>query len=896
MITEPFSSSVKSTCPYCGVGCGVIATPKSDGTVAIEGDATHPANYGRLCSKGSALGETLSLDGRLLHPSIAGRRVSWDEALDRIARRFAEAIAEHGPDSVGFYVSGQLLTEDYYVANKLMKGFIGSANIDTNSRLCMASAVAGYKRAFGTDTVPGTYRDLEEADLVVLVGSNLAWCHPVLYQRLATARAERGIKVVVIDPRETATCEIADLHLSLKPGSDVALFNGLLAYLADAGVLDAAFTAKHTNGFDAAVAAARAQTLASVATATGLAIEALRDFYELFARTGKVVTAYSQGVNQSTSGTDKANAIINCHLATGRIGRPGMGPFSITGQPNAMGGREAGGLANTLAAHMEFGNREHARIVGSFWGTDRLAQRPGLKAVDMFRAADEGRLKAIWVMATNPVVSMPEADLVARALKRCPFVVVSDVEAKTDTMAYAHVALPSLAWGEKDGTVTNSERRISRQRAFLPAPGEARADWWQMAEVGKRMGFQSEFDYGGAWEVFTEYARLTGAENHGSRDLDISAYGSNTRAEYDCLEPFQWPQTAGTVASDKRFFGEGGFYTPDRRANFIAVTPRSLAAEPDRQYPLILNTGRVRDHWHTMTRTGKTPRLMRHVGEPQCEINPADAARCGLIEGGLAIVYSPHGAVILRVSTTAAQPKGRIFAPMHWNDQFAANARINALVPGNVDPISGQPELKGAPVAVRPYACGWYGLAVVREREVPAGATYWAAARTRGGWLVELAGPASDDDWTPRAAAYLGASETRTLVAYHDRAAGEHRFALFDGDMLSGLLFVSKRPLQVSRTWAGEQIGLTFAKASDRLRVLAGRPGGDAKDRGAIVCACFDVGLNQIAEAVVSGGCRSVDSIGAALKAGTNCGSCRSQIAHIVRETVVSRPMMDETA
>ncbi|MGE4186587.1 MAG: molybdopterin-dependent oxidoreductase, partial [Hyphomicrobiaceae bacterium] len=519
----------RTTCPYCGVGCGVLARPRADGTAEIKGDPEHPANFGRLCSKGAALGETLSLDGRLLNPMVNGQRADWNDALDLVANHFSEALCEYGPDSVALYLSGQILTEDYYVANKLMKGFIGSANIDTNSRLCMASSVAGHKRAFGSDTVPGCYEDFELADLVVLVGSNLAWCHPVLYQRLLAAREARGTKVVVIDPRETATCEIADWHLPLTPGSDVALFNGLLAHLARSDAINHSWVTQHTAGFRDALSAAGTSDLRATAETTGLALTDLEGFYDLFTRTTRVVTVYSQGVNQSSAGTDKVNAIINCHLATGRIGRPGMGPFSVTGQPNAMGGREAGGLANMLAAHMELHDPEHRRIVQQFWRAPRLAAGPGLKAVDLFRAVGKGEIKALWIMGTNPAVSLPDSDAVAHALSTCPFVVVSDVVLETETTRHAHVLLPATAWGEKDGTVTNSERRMSRQRAFLRAPSEARPDWWQLAEVARRMGFGEAFAWHHPSEVLAEYARLTATKNNGTRDLDIGALGGMTR-------------------------------------------------------------------------------------------------------------------------------------------------------------------------------------------------------------------------------------------------------------------------------------------------------------------------------------------------------------------------------
>ncbi|MFZ4700380.1 MAG: molybdopterin-dependent oxidoreductase, partial [Candidatus Methylumidiphilus sp.] len=419
--------TTKTTCPYCGVGCGILATAQDGGTVQIQGDPDHPANYGMLCSKGSALGETVGLEGRLLHPEIGGRKVGWDEALDTVANRFMQTIAEHGPDAVAFYVSGQLLTEDYYVANKLMKGFIGSGNIDTNSRLCMSSSVAGHKRAFGEDIVPGCYEDLELADLLVLVGSNTAWCHPVLYRRIAKAKEDRpGMKIVVIDPRRTAACELADLHLPLKPGSDVALFNGLLHHLRRNDRLDFDFMENHVSGFAQALALAAegSPSIPATASACGLGEAGVAQFFQWFHGTEKTVTAWSQGVNQSSSGTDKVNAIINVHLATGRIGKPGMGPFSLTGQPNAMGGREVGGMANQLAAHMDFDNASHHEIVSEFWNAPNLASRPGLKAVELFQAIGEGRIKALWITATNPVVSLPDSNAVRRALASCEFVVV----------------------------------------------------------------------------------------------------------------------------------------------------------------------------------------------------------------------------------------------------------------------------------------------------------------------------------------------------------------------------------------------------------------------------------------------------------------------------------------
>ncbi|WEX73782.1 molybdopterin-dependent oxidoreductase [Sinorhizobium numidicum] len=872
---------VKTTCPYCGVGCGVIARVDDDGAVSVKGDPEHPANFGRLCSKGSALAETLDLDGRLLHPEIGGRRAGWNEALELVAERFLQSIAEHGPDSVAFYVSGQLLTEDYYVANKLMKGFIGSANIDTNSRLCMSSSVAGHRRAFGSDTVPGMYEDLELADLVVLTGSNLAWCHPVLYQRLAAAKASRPeMKVVVIDPRQTMTADIADMHLAIAPDGDVALFNGLLVHLTTSGAIDQNYVSAHTTGFAEAFAAASALNLDGLSAATGLAQKQLRDFFRLFETTEKVVTCYSQGVNQSSAGTDKVNAIINCHLATGRIGRPGMGPFSLTGQPNAMGGREVGGLANMLAAHMDIEKSLHRDQVRRFWGAPAVASKPGLKAVDMFRAVADGRIKALWIMATNPVVSMPDADVVEAALKACPFVVVSDILRDTDTTRHAHVLLPSLGWGEKDGTVTNSERRISRQRAFLDAPEEASADWWQLAEVARRMGFSEAFGHASSAEIFAEHAALSGFENDGRRDFDIGAHASIDRAAYDCLEPFQWPQPKETAPQEGRFFADGRFYHPDGRACFVPVqAPKARLA--DDALPFTLNTGRVRDHWHTMTRTGKSARLSAHIAEPFVEIHPSDAQTIGVADADLVRIESPCGTVIVRALVTARQAPGNLFAAMHWNDQFASKARIDALVPPITDPFSGQPASKNVAVKAARFAARTYGFAVSTAKPRKLQAVYWAIAKAEAGWRAELAFDGAQDnwiDWCRQAFSIPGGIEP---IGYTDRQSGEFRLAFFEGERLFAALFLSPRPVAVARSWAVSQLAVPHADLSKRFAVAAGRPGADKPDPGATVCSCFSVGVNQIT-AAIRDGCHSVEAVGQRLSAGTNCGSCRSEIRGII--------------
>lgn len=865
-----------STCPYCGVGCGVLLRPDGKGGLAVRGDPAHPANRGRLCSKGSALAETVGLEGRLFAPRVHGRETGWDEALGLVADRFRETIAQHGPDSVGFYVSGQLLTEDYYIANKLMKGFIGSANIDTNSRLCMASTVAGHRRAFGTDTVPGTYEDLEEADLVVLVGSNLAWCHPVLHQRLLAARKARGTKVVVIDPRRTATCDGADMHLALAPGSDVALFNRLLVALYEGGALDKAFL-RHTEGFDAALTAAFAED----AGVTGLSEAEIERFCRLWMGTEKVVTVFSQGVNQSSSGSDKVNAILNCHLATGRIGKPGMGPLSVTGQPNAMGGREVGGLANMLACHLDLENPDHRVAVRDFWQAPAMPEAPGLKAVDMFRAAGDGRIKALWIIHTNPAVSMPDADAVRDAIGACAFTVVSDITGATDTARLADVLLPAAGWGEKDGTVTNSDRTISRQRAVLSAPGEARPDWEILAEVGRRMGYGRAFDYATPAEIFREYATLSGIAGRFGRDFDISGLAALSDADYDAMLPTRWPVAAKRQGG--RFFGDGDFFHADGKARLLPVAHRAPAAKTAPRFPFRLNTGRVRDQWHTMTRTGLSPRLSAHLAEPFLEIHPDDARAQGIEAADLVTVTSPNGRAILRARITDAVQPGQVFAPMHWTGETAPSARIDALVPPVVDPVSGQPESKASVVAVAPFRAAWFGFAVSCA-EIQPQAAYWARMRTRTGWRAELAGDALPQDWEAEARRLFGLPEAQA-TAFVDAARGIARVALVQDGRLMAALFVAPEPVAVMRDYLA---GLPGEEAPD---VLSGRPPADMPDPGPVLCSCFNVGVNTILRAIESDGLMTVDAVGAALQAGTNCGSCQPEIA-----ALLSRVQLREAA
>lgn len=858
---------IRSTCPYCGVGCGVLLRPDGAGGLEVRGDPDHPANHGRLCSKGAALGETVGLRNRLLTPRVGGRETGWDTALQTVADRFRQTIADHGADSVGFYVSGQLLSEDYYVANKLMKGLVGSANIDTNSRLCMASTVAGHKRAFGTDTVPGIYEDLEAADLVVLVGSNLAWCHPVLHQRLLAARKARGTRIVVIDPRRTASCTDADLHLRIAPGGDVALFNRLLAAIAAAGATDPAFLAR-TEGFDATLRAARADGT----DVPGLEPSEIDRFCKLWIGTERVVTIFSQGVNQSRSGTDKVNAILNCHLATGRIGKPGMGPFSVTGQPNAMGGREVGGLANTLACHLDLENPDHRAAVRDFWAAPAIADRPGLKAVDMFAAAADGRIKALWIIHTNPAVSMPQADAVRAAIAACPFVVVSDITARTDTARLADVLLPATAWAEKDGTVTNSDRTISRQRRVLPAPGQARDDWAILAEVGRRMGWPAGFDFRSPAGIFREHAALSALAGRFGRDFDISALAGLTDEGYAALAPTRWP-----VSRDRRggrFFADGRFFHPGGKARLVPVSHRPPAAQPGRRYPLRLNTGRVRDQWHTMTRTGLSARLSAHLAEPFLEIHPADAGRLGLAPADLAEVESPTGRAILRVRITDEVRPGEVFAPIHWSGETAPCARIGALVAPVTDPISGQPESKAGVVSVTRMQAAWYGFAVSAGALNPT-AGYWARATTATGFRAELAGRETPADWEQAARALFDLPRAR-MASVIDAARGLARISLEEDGRLLAALFVSRGPVAVMRDYLATRPGEATGT------VLTGRSPADMPDPGPVLCSCFGVGVNTIVRAVETRTLITVDAVGAALAAGTNCGACKPEIAALL--------------
>jgi assimilatory nitrate reductase catalytic subunit len=885
--------AVRTTCPYCGVGCGVLSKPDGRGGAAIAGDPDHPANFGRLCSKGSALGETLGLGSRLLHPMVRSTngklsRTSWDTALGHVAKGFANVIAKRGPESIAFYLSGQLLTEDYYVANKLMKGFIGSPNVDTNSRLCMASSVAGHRRAFGADTVPGSYEDLDLADVIILTGSNAAWCHPVLFQRMVANKQKRGAKIVVIDPRRTATAEEADLFLPVAPGMDTALFCGLFVHLADTHAFDYGYVDAHTTGLTETLARARELAPGPAATAeiTGLEEADVVKFFKLFAATHNVVTCFSQGVNQSAQGTDKVNSIINCHLATGRIGKPGAGPFSLTGQPNAMGGREVGGLANQLAAHMGFSPAEIDRV-RRFWRAPNMVRGEGLKAVQMFDAIERGKIKALWVMATNPAVSLPRARAMGKALGKLELLVVSENVVANDTInAGAHILLPAAAWGEKDGTVTNSERRISRQRAFLPAPGEAKPDWWIVAEVAHRMGYRDAFDYGSVADIFREHAALSSFENGVTRDFDIGGLAKIDNDTFNALDPVQWPVRAIGTRGTRRLFNDGKFFTPDGKARMVAPDRPALSSGTSTQFPFRLNTGRIRDQWHTMTRSGLSPRLAHHIVEPFVEVHPADAATCKLVDGGFARLRSPHGTCVLKVVVSESQRRGSLFAPIHWSAETASCARIGELVTAANDPYSGQPEAKATPVAIRPVAFAYRGFLLANKRPTLPEETWWARLTVAGGVGLLLASNEGPATWQTRAAALFEAGE---IAEYLDEPRGIYRVAVFSGGRLTCCLFLGRS--EAAPTWDAVKALFEAETLDDgqRRAVLSGKSTDGIEDPGPVICACFGIGLNVIRGVIAGGKAVNVDEIGRTLRAGTNCGSCLPELKRIISHESIAQ-------
>ena len=883
---------IKTTCPYCGVGCGIDVTVQHQQTTALSGTPEHPANFGRLCIKGSNLLATTDLEGRLLQPQIGHQNATWDEAIQLVADKFTAAVAEYGAESVAFYVSGQLLTEDYYVANKLMKGYLGSANIDTNSRLCMSSAVAAYQRAFGEDIVPCDYRDLEQSELIVLIGSNAAWTHPVLFQRIERAKKiNPHLKLVLIDPRRTASAELVDLHLALKPGTDAMLFNGLLNYLSEQNALDEEFILAHTNNFEACLAAAQTFDIASTASVCELNELKLLTFFQWFSKTKTSVSFYSQGINQSSSGTDKNNAIINCHLATGKIGKTGCGPFSITGQPNAMGGREVGGLANTLTAHMQLDNAQHRAAVQQYWQSPTIASKPGLKALELFKQMAQGKIKVVWIMATNPMVSMPERALIEQALNQCEFVVVSDCVQSNDTLRFANVKFPASTWSEKDGTVTNSERCISRQRGLVPLPSAVKHDWQIICAVAKAMGFTQGFNYQTPDQIFCEYAKLTTLANNGTRALDLSGLMNLNYKQYQQLSPVQWPVRTTNSQLTARLFADGKFYTKNQKANFVPITPRLPTLTANNQLPFSLSSGRIRDQWHTMTRTGKTSILTEHTKLPELTLNSQDAAELDINTGDLLCVSNKTGNIYVTAQLDAQMSSKQCFVPIHWNQEFASNANVSALFASIIDPVSGQPELKFAPVAISKITLAQYALVFSPSKltsftqQLPKHC-HWFCYQTFGlnhsVWVTLFYNEQKIDQFNE-----LIRTEINQLTKHKNAIdewlschhAGQSHLLGLHQQSFNAFVFSSNKPIQLSDVWLNELLNQNLATLTDINALLTGNAP-NLRDKK--ICSCFNVYELEIKQAIEQGA-SNVELLGSTLKCGTNCGSCKTELAKLVR-------------
>ncbi len=865
---------VKTTCPYCGVGCGVQADKDGCGSKAssIVGDEKHPANAGQLCVKGSSLKESLDMPSRLLYPRTRDEKglwqsSTWSEVTDTIAEKIHNAMQDTGPDSVAMYVSGQLLTEDYYVANKLMKGFVGSANIDTNSRLCMSSAVAAHTRAFGEDIVPVNYQDVEKTDLLVIVGANTAWTHPILYRRIQEAKQNRPeMKIVVIDPRKTVTAEQADLHLSISNDGDVTLFNGLLKYCVENQAHDADYIEQFTEGFDELWKECdqNQYALSEVSKQTGISIDELELFYRWFAQSDSAVTLFCQGVNQSESGTDKANAIINAHLCTGKIGRCGCGPFSITGQPNAMGGREVGGLANQLAVHRGF-DADSIQQVGEIWQAPNMATQPGLKAVELFQAVERGDIKVLWVMATNPVVSMPDNEFIKQALKKCDCVIVSDITGQADVTEYADILLPAAGWGEKEGMVTNSERVLSRQRAFISAPGEAKPDWWSVSQVGqklcKKIGVDSGFNYLQPADIFREYAKLTSINSDSHLKLDLSQLIDITDEEYSTWEPNAWPFESSHPL-DK------GYSTPSGKAKCVVVKGQNA-----KHHSWWLNSGRQRDQWHTMTRTGHIEKLSHQDVEPSVHMNQNALDELGVKPGELVSIASStnqSSRLVVKAKLDEGQQDKQLFMSMHWAGQYGVHAQVNKVVEPNTDPFSGQPAFKSSEVLPKAYPVRCYGIYIgdhwKPEHEVyqsyqALSTPVWRfasnAERTKAQWLADFQQVLNldiEDGWL---AVHCSTREGSAMPS------------------VLGITAISTKPLSLNVEALLELIN----KPLDLSNLIATV---GSQNLSKLICSCFKVTDTQIVKAIETQGCESLQEVQAKLKCGTNCGSCLPEVTKLV--------------
>ena len=708
------NSEIKTTCSYCGVGCGIIVTKDSNNGVSVKGDKDHPVNRGMLCSKGMNLHYVVNdTSDRILYPEMRWskshplQRVNWDEALDRAAAVFSSIIKKHGPDSVGFYISGQCLTEEYYLVNKLVKGFLKTNNIDTNSRLCMSSAVVGYKKTFGEDSVPIAYEDIELADTFLITGANPAWCHPILYRRIEQHKEKNPkTKIIVVDPRKTDTALAADLHLQIMPGTDIYLYHAIAKHLIDKGYIDNEFIKNHTENYKAYKELIATTSLEKASKVCGVSISDIKLAAEIIAKAKGFLSLWAMGLNQSAVGVDKNTALLNLSLITGQVGKPGSGPFSLTGQPNAMGGREVGGMANLLAVHKELANPVHRQEVADFWGVDSISEKPGLTATEMFDALESGKMKAVWIICTNPLVSLPEARRVEKALSNAKFVVVQDISHKSDTAKYADLLLPAAGWLEKEGTMTNSERRISYLPKGVDAPGEALSDIEILIRFAKKMNFNG-FNFNSAEEIYTEYCALTK-----NTKIDISFLNYNRLKNEGT---FQWPVPEYGHPGTPRLFTDKKFYTPSQKAIFnLPVAIDNTSEQPDDKFPFILTTGRIRDQWHTMTKTGKVARLNSHIPNPLLEINPIDAFKTGIEKGAIVVVSSKNGEVRVKANVTDTIKEGVVFLPMHWGKQLENDLnRANNLTNTVIDPISKEPDFKFTAVSIAKYEKPFQKIAVV---------------------------------------------------------------------------------------------------------------------------------------------------------------------------------------
>ncbi|HHX8522677.1 TPA: nitrate reductase [Vibrio diabolicus] len=853
----------KTTCPYCGVGCGIEISNNK-----IIGDALHPANSGSLCVKGVALAESLKMPSRLLYPKLREKEVSWQSVTDLIAQEIHQAKAEFGPDSVAMYVSGQLLTEDYYVANKLMKGYVGSANIDTNSRLCMSSAVAAHVRAFGEDVVPVNYDDIDNTELLVICGANTAWTHPVLFRRIQQARENNpNLKLVVIDPRETVTAQQADLHLPIKNDGDVSLFNGLIKFLIEQQCIDSEYINSYTESFSALAEEVSdlRYDVTNLTSSIGISEEKLTTFFQWFAQSPTAITLFCQGVNQAENGVDKGNAIINAHLASGKIAKSGCGPFSITGQPNAMGGREVGGLANQLAVHRAF-DSESIKQVQAFWDSPEIATKPGLKAVELFEAVERGEIKVLWIMATNPVVSLPDNQMVKRALEACPVVIVSDITAESDVAKYADVLLPAVGWGEKQGMVTNSERRMSRQRQFQVPPGEAKPDWWAISQVGQALceleKAQNGFAFTSEHAVFREYAAMTGMNADSPLKLDLSQHANLTEQEYEEWVPTQW--------GGERPFAEGIYSHPDGKARFVVTS--ELPQRLERTKGWWLNTGRQRDQWHTMTRTGHIAHLAASELEPTVYMNTLSATQNRLKAGQLTKLFQPtsNTGIYAKVAIDEGLGFQELFMSMHWAGRYGGESSVNAIVNSVKDPISGQPAFKSSYVEVQDAAVKTYGMFIGTQFD--SGKFLYSAFQAEsnlGIWRFA-------HDKRPKKQSFCRTEKSRRITI--DIAQG---WLAVDYDLVGdvriirSVLMVSSEPIQTDYTNFTHLIGKPM-ELSQLLTIT------QSQSSAKLVCSCFRVTDKQIHDAMEKQDCTSLTQLQNKLKCGTNCGSCVSQIKQMV--------------